>query len=286
MKVVVTNAGTADAIFAITQQTLDYRNFLGITLSLSARVYSSLGATVRLSIDDGAGESFSLYHPGGGAYQTLNVTRTISTSATYLKINAFKMIVGEVQIGSYFLDSVMLVVSAFPVPFRQKAVDYNIDGQRLTSGSVKQDRISLSSFTGSGIGFNQTGSIQPFFMAAPPSGWTQVVAHNDRAFRVVSGAGGGTGGSFDFSTGLSLAHSHSISSDGSHSHSVDSHTHSITNRCDGKVGGPDCEPTGTSTGAAAPGTSSNGSHNHGGSSGSGLGTYVLKYLDVILATKN
>jgi len=229
MKIVVTNAGTADAVFAM-NQTLDHKSFLGITLSLSARIYSSLSSATRISIDDGVSESFSLYHPGGGVYQTLNVTKIVSTSATYLKINVFKMIAGEVQIGSYFADSAMMVVGLFPVPFRQKTVDYDINGQRLTAGSVKQDRINLSSFSGSGIGFNQTGTVQVFYMASPPSGWTQVVSLNDRHLRIVSGAGGGTGGSSSPSAGISLSHGHVGNN---HTHTVNSHTHTENNHTHG-----------------------------------------------------
>lgn len=39
-----------------------------------------------------------------------------------------------------------------------------------------------------------------FFQAAAPTGWTKSTAHNDKALRIVSGAGGGTGGSVAFAT--------------------------------------------------------------------------------------
>ena len=51
----------------------------------------------------------------------------------------------------------------------------------------------------------ETGDIQPgsrmvFWNATAPLGWTKIVTHNDKALRVVSGTGGGDGGSVPFST--------------------------------------------------------------------------------------
>jgi hypothetical protein len=39
-----------------------------------------------------------------------------------------------------------------------------------------------------------------FYQAAAPAGWIQDTTHNDKALRVVSGAGGGSGGSNSFSS--------------------------------------------------------------------------------------
>lgn len=45
-----------------------------------------------------------------------------------------------------------------------------------------------------------TGTKVVFFQAACPSGWTQDAANNNKALRIVSGTGGGTGGSQAFTT--------------------------------------------------------------------------------------
>lgn len=42
-----------------------------------------------------------------------------------------------------------------------------------------------------------------FFQAAAPTGWTKQTTHNNKALRVVSGTGGGSGGSTAFTTVLS-----------------------------------------------------------------------------------
>lgn len=41
-----------------------------------------------------------------------------------------------------------------------------------------------------------SGTIMLFFQASAPTGWTQVTSQNDKLLRIVSGAGGGTGGSW------------------------------------------------------------------------------------------
>lgn len=63
--------------------------------------------------------------------------------------------------------------------------------------------------------------------AAAPVGWTKLTAQNDKALRVVSGDGGGSGGTIPFST--TLAHNHPITA---HTHSIPSasidHKHQTT----------------------------------------------------------
>jgi hypothetical protein len=44
-----------------------------------------------------------------------------------------------------------------------------------------------------------------FLQASDPTGWTQVVTDNDKALRVVSGTGGGVGGSISFLTAFPSA---------------------------------------------------------------------------------
>ena len=45
-----------------------------------------------------------------------------------------------------------------------------------------------------------SGTVMLFFQAAAPTSWTQIAANNDSAIRVVSGTGGGTGGTVAFET--------------------------------------------------------------------------------------
>ena len=43
-----------------------------------------------------------------------------------------------------------------------------------------------------------TGTVSLFFLSSAPSEWSQVTSQNNKAFRVVSGTGGGTGGNQSF----------------------------------------------------------------------------------------
>ena len=85
-----------------------------------------------------------------------------------------------------------------------------------------------------------SGTKMMFYQASAPTGWTQDTTQNNKALRVVSGSGGGSGGSWDLSSGATSSsdgsHTHSFSdassttsSGGSHSHTGPSHTHSTPN---------------------------------------------------------
>lgn len=118
-----------------------------------------------------------------------------------------------------------------------------------------------------------SGTVMLFFQAAAPTGWTKVTTQNDKVMRVVSGAGGGAGGSIATSTGLA------------HTHTVDSHTHTYSGTTSGTAGqitdagvnAATTAPTHThtfsgTTAASAPGTDSQ------------LG--VLAYIDIIACSKD
>jgi len=57
-----------------------------------------------------------------------------------------------------------------------------------------------------------SGTKMIFFQAAAPTGWTQDTANNDKALRVVSGSGGGSGGFTAFSSAFTHTHSDSFAS--------------------------------------------------------------------------
>ncbi len=70
------------------------------------------------------------------------------------------------------------------------------------------------------------GSVSLFYNSTAPTGWTKLTTQDDKAVRVVSGAGGGAGGTVAMSTTISLAHNaHSMTAQGTHSHDIGAHTH-------------------------------------------------------------
>jgi len=71
------------------------------------------------------------------------------------------------------------------------------------------------------------GTVVAFFQASAPTGWTQVTSQNDKVLRVVSGTGGGTGGTWATNSGVTssevAAHTHTSAA---HTHTGAAHTHS------------------------------------------------------------
>lgn len=129
-----------------------------------------------------------------------------------------------------------------------------------------------------------------FYQAAAPTGWTKQTTHDNKALRVVSGTGGGSGGTTAFTTvftnqtpvittsGLSAGATTLTTAQ------MPSHTHGIPTGCGG--GGASCGGTGggPQTGSAGGG----GSHTHtvAGSATSSAVTLNVQYVDMIICTKN
>lgn len=119
------------------------------------------------------------------------------------------------------------------------------------------------------------GTVMLFYQASAPVGFTQIVTQNDKALRVVSGVGGGTGGSQALST--TLAHTHTVAS---HTHSV-----SITS------GAPSALVTGLQGGGSGEAGSNTHTHAVSGTSGGTAPATdsqlaALAYIDIILASKD
>ncbi len=145
-----------------------------------------------------------------------------------------------------------------------------------------------------------------FYQTAVPVGWTQDASQNDKALRVVSGAGAGSGGSHALSAAITLAHTHAISSDDGHTHAYAAHTHSfgggtggtnIGNAVSLYIGGGLLQRRVAGSGTinalkallTAPGTITLGTqsaHDHGGASSSALTDVALAYADVIIGTRD
>jgi len=95
-----------------------------------------------------------------------------------------------------------------------------IDATALTGNLPAISGASLTNLPASGM---PSGTKVAFFQASAPTGWTQDTGNNDKVLRVVSGTGGGTGGTHALTSPPSLAHTHTGAS---HTHSTPSHSHS------------------------------------------------------------
>jgi hypothetical protein len=124
-----------------------------------------------------------------------------------------------------------------------------------------------------------TGTVMLFFQAAAPAGWTQVTTQNDKALRVVSGAGGGAGGSSAFSTVFGQSATGPTTMDIS---MMPAHGH-YENLGVAVPGGPVAA-------WAYSGAAGGGDHSVGSTGGSGPHTHPINlqisYIDLIIATKS
>ena len=157
-----------------------------------------------------------------------------------------------------------------------------------------------------------TGTKMVFAQASAPTGWTQDTTNNDKALRVVSGSGGGTGGTHALTSPPSTAHTHSTPSH-SHTHTLSAGAYTLQTADtyphdhEYKIGrGSCCGPTyyntsndkGLQTGSYNTSQKGGGnSHAHSlsgsitsggsGTSGStGPTAFAPQYVDVIVATKD
>jgi hypothetical protein len=141
-----------------------------------------------------------------------------------------------------------------------------------------------------------TGSKVVFAQASAPTGWTQDTSKNDRVLRVVSGAGGGTGGGWNITGLSSAAYTLTINDIPAHGHPYRQKTN-----IEGGTGNDNSGVLVTDTGlsqethgayAGAPsnadgqaigGTGGGGAHAHGISQD---GSWRPAYTDVIVCTKH
>ena len=148
-----------------------------------------------------------------------------------------------------------------------------------------------------------TGTVSLFFLSSAPSEWSQVTSQNNKAFRVVSGTGGGTGGNSSFTgcfasrnLGANFNCSINSSSIGNHSMSnntMASHSHSVNNAGPTTSIGNNTRPQGNANfrvGNGATGGAGNGgghSHPHSRNASGSFNTsinFAVQYVDIILCS--
>ena len=191
----------------------------------------------------------------------------------------------------------------------------DMSGSASTAGDVLTSNGTGSAPTWQAIVSFDSGTKMVFAQASAPTGWTQDTVNNDKALRVVSGVGGGTGGTHGLSSPPSTSHTHSTPAH-SHNHTLSagahtlsttqmpSHNHSYHINTDGSGFGQTrfsgynslkgISAT-ESNGIVATGGSGSHSHNLAGSittGGSGTSgsagptAFAPQYVDVIICSKD
>jgi hypothetical protein len=109
--------------------------------------------------------------------------------------------------------------------------DTNITSSPNTGDVLVYQNSKWEAGTASGAGDIPSGSVMLFYQTSAPTGWTKSTSHNNKALRVVSGNGGGTGGSVGFTSAFA---NHTVSISGSDTVNIsDSDSVSISGNCGG-----------------------------------------------------
>lgn len=158
--------------------------------------------------------------------------------------------------------------------------DVGTNGELMIRNAANDAWISLLAIDIPGI---PSGTKMVFFQASAPTGWTQDVTHTDKMLRVVSGVGGGSGGT----ESPIAAHVHATSGHTLSGAEMPSHNHNIKTFGGSGSGAHTCIDAtlvdrDNFVGVVTINEGGGGSHAHGdtGSLSS------PKYIDVIVAVKD
>ena len=161
----------------------------------------------------GTGDDLQIYHDGSNSYIADAGTGVLNITAD-----------NQLILGKYNTSEKM---AAFNTDGSAELYHDNVKKIETTAAGVTVTGVVAattltgdgSGLTGLGGGFS-SGTSMVFYQASAPTGWTKSTSNDNKALRVVSGSGGGTGGSWALSSG------DTSSSDGAHTHSTPAHSHS------------------------------------------------------------
>ncbi|MEH6649990.1 MAG: phage tail protein [Motiliproteus sp.] len=136
--------------------------------------------------------------------KAISITAVISSSAQVdttdgVNINHYLEKIGTIEANGTVTDlrSQIDVAAALVDELLAKAsqasqseVDTGTNDTKFVTPKTLENRLQS-------VGF-ESGTVLVFPQAAAPTGWTKSIAHNNKALRIVSGNGGGAGGSVDF----------------------------------------------------------------------------------------
>ena len=173
----------------------------------------------------------------------------------------------------------------------------------LTSAGVTfNDSTTLNSIYNGGFAQSARSLM---FRASAPTGWSQITSHNNKAFRVVSGTGAGSGGSNGFTSAFAsrnvsgnapVSTSFNLGNTSLSNNQLASHSHNYSGG-GGNFAGPNGQigptapqsPHVTTPGGPNTGnTGGGGNHNHGTNSSSNGGSvsanqsFAVQYVNVII----
>lgn len=167
-----------------------------------------------------------------------------------------------------------------PITASEEELNY-VDG---VTSNIQAQLNSISAVSGIEI---PSGTVMLFYQAAAPVGWTQISNDDNSMLRMVSGAGGGFGGT-DSPISLDYSHVHATTGHSLTIAEMASHTHNIaadkgTSSVNGSFARVDAGPQTLTLTTASAGSGD--AHTHGDTA-SGGATFTPRYIDVIQASKD
>ncbi len=129
------------------------------------------------------------------------------------------------------------------------------------------------------------GTAMVFCQAAAPTGWTKSVAHNNKALRVVSGSGGGSGGNVAFTTAFQSSRGVSVANHVLTIAQIPPHTHPHHRRVSSSWPDPGYHATANRQKFEWRDTGSTGGGKAHGHTGSTVNLDV-RYVDAIICIKD
>ena len=170
--------------------------------------------------------------------------------------------------------------------------------------------------TASGVTFNDSTTLNSIyhggfaqssralmFRSSAPTGWSQITSHNNKAFRVVSGTGAGSGGSNGFTSAFAsrnvsgnapVSTSFNLGNTSISNNTMANHNHPYNGGGGSTNSASTPIPIASNRGVASPGgpnsnaQGGNGAHNHGTGSSSNGGSvsanqsFAVQYVNVII----
>jgi len=207
----------------------------------------------------------------GGALT--GITNLVATGGTITGITDITVADGGTGASTHTTNNVLIGAGTSAIT----SIAPGTDGQVLTStGTVWQSEAAA----GGGV---PAGTEMLFFQASAPTGWTQTTAQNDKALRVVSGTGGGSGGTVAFETAFaSQAVAGTNTGTAISIAQMPAHTHTVTASDVGNMRGNLGQ---IGSGAFTTGSTGSGSTHTHTFSGTAIDLDV-NFINVITATKD
>jgi len=125
LKIDITATGTG-SVFFMQQRIEDFEKYKNRTVTMTARIKTSLSG-VKLQLTDGITGTDSSDHSGGGAFETLTITKFISNTATILFVRVG--LVSDVPVtgtGVIYVDSVTCVLGDVPINFIPTPIEMDL----------------------------------------------------------------------------------------------------------------------------------------------------------------